>query len=56
MLEKTRVVLDYPHEKNFHIFYYLMTGLDKELMKKLHLVGIQSHKYLIIILFLVFLM
>ena len=45
MLEKTRVVLDYPHEKNFHIFYYLMTGIDKELLKKLHLVGIQAHKY-----------
>jgi hypothetical protein len=46
MLEKTRVVLDYPHEKNFHIFYYIMAGLDKTLMGKLHLTEIQNHRYL----------
>ena len=46
MLERTRVVLDFPHEKNFHIFYYMLTGLDKTLLSKLHLNGIQNHKYL----------
>ena len=44
MLEKSRVTLDYPHERNFLIFYYLLAGLDKNTMEKFHLGDIQHHK------------
>ena len=44
MLEKSRVTLEYPNERNFLIFYYLLAGLDKNTMEKFYLEGIQSHK------------
>ena len=44
MLEKTRVTLDFPHERNFNIFYYVLAGLDKSLLAKLHLADVQSHQ------------
>ncbi len=45
MLEKSRVILESPNERNFLIFYYLLAGLDKESMNHLQLKGIQMHKY-----------
>jgi hypothetical protein len=47
MLEKSRVTLDYPHERNFLIFYYLLAGLDKNTMEKFHLGDIQHHNNII---------
>jgi len=44
MLEKSRVTLDYPNERNFLIFYYLLAGLDKSIMEKFHLDEIQNHR------------
>lgn len=44
MLEKSRVLLDFPNERNFLIFYYLLSGLDVSMKEKLHLTDIQSHK------------
>jgi myosin-1 len=45
MLEKSRVILEQPNERNFLIFYYLLAGLDKESMAHFQLKGIQMHKY-----------
>jgi myosin heavy subunit len=44
MLEKSRVTLDFPNERNFLIFYYLVAGLEKSTMEKFQLQDIQSHK------------
>ena len=46
MLEKSRVALEFPHERNFLIFYYLLAGLDKNILESLKLKDIQKHKYL----------
>ena len=46
LLEKTRVSLDFPHERTFLIFYYMMAGLDKNMMDFLKLGSVQSHRYL----------
>ncbi|CAF0706559.1 unnamed protein product [Brachionus calyciflorus] len=44
MLEKSRVLLDFPNERNFLIFYYMLAGLDKSPMDRLYLEDIQKHK------------
>jgi myosin heavy subunit len=44
MLEKSRVALEFPHERNFLIFYYLLAGLDKNILESLKLKDIQKHK------------
>ena len=45
MLEKSRVTLDFPHERNFLIFYYILSGLDSTTLETLKLnADIQTHR------------
>ncbi len=44
LLEKSRLTLDFPHDRNFLIFYYLLSGLDSPSLSTLGLSGIQSHR------------
>ncbi len=44
MLEKSRVTLEFPHERNFLIFYYLLAGLDDNTLETLQLTDIQKHR------------
>ena len=44
MLEKSRVTLDTPSDRNFLIFYYLLSGLDKNTLEALKLKDIQKHR------------
>jgi len=44
LLEKSRVTLDFPNDRNFLIFYYLLSGLDSPTLSTLGLSDIQSHR------------
>jgi chitin synthase len=44
MLEKSRVCLDFPHDRNFLIFYYMLSGLDSKSLETLGLADIQTHR------------
>ncbi|XP_063970526.1 myosin-IIIb-like isoform X1 [Lytechinus pictus] len=46
LLEKSRVVFQNPGEENFHIFYYMLAGLDEEMKKKLQLENASDYMYL----------
>ncbi|XP_077491338.1 unconventional myosin-IXb-like dachs isoform X2 [Amblyomma americanum] len=47
-LDQTRVVRPLPNEKNYHIFYQMLAGLNQEERSKLHLDGysVQNLRYL----------
>lgn len=44
MLEKSRVPLEFPHDRNFLIFYYLLAGLDSNSLGTLMLNDSQNHR------------
>uniref|UniRef100_V5GUR3 Myosin-VIIa n=1 Tax=Anoplophora glabripennis TaxID=217634 RepID=V5GUR3_ANOGL len=46
LLEKSRIVSQSDGERNYHIFYSLLTGLSKDEKKKLDLVDAGSYAYL----------
>ncbi|XP_077867998.1 unconventional myosin-X-like [Saccoglossus kowalevskii] len=47
-VDETRVIQTSPHEKGYHIFYHMLSGLSQDERVKLHLQGYSSHnlKYL----------
>ena len=46
LLEKSRIVGQNQHERNYHIFYCMLAGLSKEHKEKLHLRDASHYKYL----------
>ncbi|XP_051155446.1 myosin-VIIa-like [Leptopilina boulardi] len=46
LLEKCRIVSQSKSERNYHVFYGLLTGLTKEEKEKLNLGGTNDYKYL----------
>ncbi|RHZ39536.1 hypothetical protein DYB26_003052 [Aphanomyces astaci] len=46
LLEKFRVVAQIPHERNFHVFYYLLAGASDDLSAQLHLTSPADYLYL----------
>ncbi|VUZ40861.1 unnamed protein product [Hymenolepis diminuta] len=46
LLEKSRVVQQTPGERNYHVFYQLLSGLDKETKDAHHLTSVSDYAYL----------
>ncbi|CAF0802357.1 unnamed protein product [Didymodactylos carnosus] len=46
LLEKSRVVQHGPGERNYHIFYYMFAGLEKELLEYYHLDNPEHYRIL----------
>ena len=46
LLEKSRIVHQNPNERNYHVFYCMLSGLSKEHKEKLHLKDASHYKYL----------
>lgn len=44
MLEKSRVTLDSPNDRNYLIFYYMLSGLDRSTLDIFMLGDIQKHR------------
>uniref|UniRef100_A0ACB8F9R9 Unconventional myosin-VIIb n=1 Tax=Sphaerodactylus townsendi TaxID=933632 RepID=A0ACB8F9R9_9SAUR len=46
LLEKSRVCRQAPEERNYHIFYYMLMGMNLEQKKKLNLATVSEYTYL----------
>ncbi len=46
LLEKSRVVMQNPQERNFHIFYQLCSGMDKEAKEQFGIADPEYYFYL----------
>ena len=46
LLEKSRIVSQASGERNYHVFYYLLSGADAETKAQLQLMNIDKYKYL----------
>ena len=46
LLEKSRVVQQTPMERNYHVFYMMLAGIDTSLRSKLHLTSVDDYSYL----------
>ncbi|CAG5896503.1 unnamed protein product [Menidia menidia] len=46
LLEKSRVVSRHKTERNYHVFYYLLTGASKDEQEEFHLLRPQEYLYL----------
>ena len=44
MLEKSRVTLESANDRNYLLFYYMLSGLDKTTLDTLQLANIQKHR------------
>ena len=49
LLEKSRVVHQHSGEQNFHIFYYMIFGLSKEVLRDLKLDKENSFRFVALI-------
>lgn len=38
LLEKSRVIKVAPNERGYHVFYFMLRGMEESELKKLHLV------------------
>jgi myosin heavy subunit len=45
LLEKSRVVQHGPRERNYHIFYYLFSGLEKDELDYYYLESPENYRY-----------
>ena len=44
LLEKSRVVHIGPHERNFHVFYYMFAGMPEEILRYYYLEDPMAHR------------